>query len=182
MAVLSYAGNDSRAPPLTPRPACPAWDDAVPRVEQSRSVVVAHLDHALPVPPRPNRTFLLLNANTRIDVHVRWVINGVSLRFPATPYLVSMKRGLRNAYGQRPPADAYDHRSYDIGSAPAVGGTVASAAYRVPPGRWWTWCCKTRWCSTTGASEMHPWHLHEHDSGCSGTARAGSSQVGTRPS
>jgi len=88
MAVLSYAGNDPRAPPPTPRPAGPAWDDAAPRVEQSRSVAVAHPDHALPVPPRPDRTLLLLNANTRIDGHVRWAINGVSLRFPATPYLV----------------------------------------------------------------------------------------------
>ena len=42
--------------------------------------------HALPVPtPSPDRTLLLLNANTRIDGHVRWAINGGSLRFPATP-------------------------------------------------------------------------------------------------
>ena len=54
-------------------------------MEQSRSVAVAHPDHALPVPPRPDRTLLLLNANTRIDGHVRWAINGGSLRFPATP-------------------------------------------------------------------------------------------------
>ncbi|TKW12127.1 hypothetical protein SEVIR_5G016600v4 [Setaria viridis] len=164
MAVLSYAGNDPRAPPPTPPPAGPAWDDAAPRVAQSRSLAAAHPDHVLPAPPRPDRTLLLLNTQNRIDGHVRWAINGVSLRFPATPYLVSMKRGLRGAYDdQRPPADAYDnYRSYDIASPPAANGTVASAAYRLALGSVVDVVLQNT-AALNGMSETHPWHLHGHD-------------------
>ncbi|RCV29353.1 hypothetical protein SETIT_6G006300v2 [Setaria italica] len=160
LAVLSYAGNDPRSPP----PAGPAWDDAAPRVAQSRSPAAAHPDHVLPAPPRPDRTLLLLNTQNRIDGHVRWAINGLSLRFPATPYLVSMKRGLRGAYDdQRPPADAYDnYRSFDIASPPAANGTVASAAYRLALGSVVDVVLQNT-AALNGRSETHPWHLHGHD-------------------
>ena len=82
MAVLNYAGNDPRAPP-------PGRRGAQGGAEQVRR-------RGAPLGPRlcpcrrasPDRSLLLLNANSRIDDHERWAINGVSLRFPATPYLV----------------------------------------------------------------------------------------------
>ncbi|AQK91080.1 Cupredoxin superfamily protein [Zea mays] len=163
MAILSYAGNDPRAPPPTPRPEGPAWDDARPRLEQSRSLAVAHPDHVVPVPPRPDRALLLLNTQNRIGGHIRWAINGVSLAFPATPYLVSIKRGLRGAYDdQRPPPDTYDYRSYDIASPPTANGTVASKVYRLALGSVVDVVLQNT-VALNNKSETHPWHLHGHD-------------------
>ncbi|CAO2167352.1 unnamed protein product [Urochloa humidicola] len=163
MAVLRYAGNGDNTPP-TPRPAGPAWDDAAPRLAQSRSLASAHRDHVIPAPPRPDRTLLLLNTQNRIGGHVRWAINGVSLRFPATPYLVSMKRGLRGAYDdERPPPDAYDYRGFgDIASPPPANGTVASAAYRLALGSVVDVVLQNT-AALNSRSETHPWHLHGHD-------------------
>ncbi|TVU22913.1 hypothetical protein EJB05_32634, partial [Eragrostis curvula] len=106
VAVLRYhAGNDPRTPPPTAPPAGPAWNDTAARVEQSRSFVALPGGHVEPPPAKSDRTLLLLNTQNRIGDRVKWAINGVSLKFPATPYLVSMKRGLRGAYDERPPAD-----------------------------------------------------------------------------
>ncbi|KAL6626396.1 hypothetical protein ACP70R_030122 [Stipagrostis hirtigluma subsp. patula] len=160
-AILSYAGNDPRTPPPTAPPAGPAWNDTAPRVEQSRSVV-AHPDHVDPPPAKPDRTLLLLNTNNRIDNHVKWAINGVSLKFPPTPYLVAMKRRLRAAYEQRPPADTYDYRSYDIFSPPAANGTVASSVYRLALGSVVDVVLQNA-KALNNKSETHPWHLHGHD-------------------
>ncbi|KAJ1281952.1 hypothetical protein BS78_03G012700 [Paspalum vaginatum] len=162
LAILSYAGNDPRrAPPTDQQPEAPAWDDVAPRKEQSRAIV-AHPDHAVPAPPAADRRLLLLNTQNRIDNHLRWAINGVSLRFPDTPYLVSMKRGLRGAYDQRPPADAYDYRGYDISSPPTANGTVASAVYRLALGSVVDVVLQNA-AMTNGKNETHPWHLHGHD-------------------
>ncbi|CAD6240618.1 unnamed protein product [Miscanthus lutarioriparius] len=162
MAILSYAGNDPRAPPPTPRPEGPAWDDVTARVEQSRSLAVAHPDHVLPVPPRPDRALLLLNTQNRIGGHTKWAINGVSLAFPATPYLVSMKRGLQGAYDARPPPETYDFRSYDIERPPPANGTVASAVYRLALGSVVDLVLQNT-VALNKKSETHPWHLHGHD-------------------
>ena len=162
MAILSYAGNDPRAPPPTPRPEGPAWDDVTARVEQSRSLAVAHPDHVLPVPPRPDRALLLLNTQNRIGGHTKWAINGVSLALPATPYLVSMKRGLQGAYDARPPPETYDFRSYDIERPPPANGTVASAVYRLALGSVVDLVLQNT-VALNKKSETHPWHLHGHD-------------------
>ncbi|CAO2195548.1 unnamed protein product [Urochloa humidicola] len=165
MAVLRYAGNGGANPPPTPRPAGPAWDDVAPRLAQSRSLAVARPGHVIPAPPRADRTLLLLNTQNRIGGHVRWAINGVSLRFPATPYLVSMKRGMRGAYDdRRPPPGAYDDggSGYDIAKPPAANGTVASAAYRLALGSVVDVVLQNT-AALNGRSETHPWHLHGHD-------------------
>ena len=163
MAILSYAGNDPRAqPPPTPPSEGPAWNDVRPRVEQSRSLAVAHPDHVLPVPPRPDRALLLLNTQNRIGGHTKWAINGVSLAFPATPYLVSMKRGLQGAYDARPPPETYDFRSYDIERPPPANGTVASAVYRLALGSVVDLVLQNT-VALNKKSETHPWHLHGHD-------------------
>ncbi|XP_062181002.1 L-ascorbate oxidase-like [Phragmites australis] len=161
MAIVSYVGNNPRMPPPTAPPAGPAWNDTAPRVEQSRSIV-AHPDHVEHPPAKADRTLLLLNTNNRIDNRVKWAINGVSLKFPATPYLVSMKRGLRAAYDQRPPADTYDYKNYDIASPPAANGTVASAVYRLALGSVVDVVLQNT-KALNNKSETHPWHLHGHD-------------------
>lgn len=70
MAILSYSGNDPRAPP-TPPSEGPAWNDVRPRVKQSRSIAVAHPYHVVPAPPRPRRGLLVLN--TIIDLGTKYI-------------------------------------------------------------------------------------------------------------
>ncbi|GJN38145.1 hypothetical protein PR202_gb27159 [Eleusine coracana subsp. coracana] len=157
LAVLRYAHNHS-GPPRTLPPAGPAWNDTAPRMQQSRSIV-AHPAHVEVPPARPDRELLLLNTQNRINNRVKWAINGVSLTFPPTPFLVSMKRGMYN--NQQPP-ETYDYRSYDIASPPAINGTVASAAYRLGLGSVVDVVLQNT-VALNGKSETHPWHLHGHD-------------------
>uniref|UniRef100_J3MZ05 L-ascorbate oxidase n=1 Tax=Oryza brachyantha TaxID=4533 RepID=J3MZ05_ORYBR len=150
-----------RAPP-TPPPAGPAWNDTRSRVAQSNSFV-ALPGHVEPPPARPDRVLLLLNTQDKIDGHTKWAINGVSLQFPATPYLVAMKHGLRSEFDQRPPPDSYDHKNVSISSPPQAAATVRRAAYRLALGSVVDMVLQNTVIPANNRSETHPWHLHGHD-------------------
>ncbi|KQJ90932.1 L-ascorbate oxidase [Brachypodium distachyon] len=159
-AVVSYSSgaNGLTTPPPTAPPAGPVWNDTAIRVAQSRAIV-AHPAHVIPAPARPDRTLLLLNKQARVDGHLKWAINGVSLAFPSTPFLVSMKRGLTGAYDPRPPPD-----TYTAAGADGVNATVRSAAYRLGLGSVVDVVLQNAEMLSGGnRSETHPWHLHGHD-------------------
>jgi L-ascorbate oxidase len=160
-AIVTYAGNDPRRPPPTAPTAGPPWDNAAIRVKQSRAIV-AHPGYIVPAPARADRTLLLLNTQNNIDGHIKWTINGVSLHFPATPYLVSMKRGLTDAYEQRPPLDMYDHIGHDISAPAPTNGTIGSPVYRLAFDSVVDVVLQNS-NMLNNKSETHPWHLHGHD-------------------
>ncbi|KAI4963814.1 hypothetical protein ZWY2020_010426 [Hordeum vulgare] len=101
LSSYAFNGNNPWMPPPTAPPAGPAWNNTAIRVEQSRAIF-ALPGHGVPMPARADRMLLLLNTQNRIDGYIKWTINGVSLMFPPTPYLVAMKRGMKDAYEQRP--------------------------------------------------------------------------------
>lgn len=162
-AVVSYAfnGNNPWMPPPTAPPAGPAWNNTAIRVEQSRAIF-ALPGHGVPMPARADRMLLLLNTQNRIDGHIKWTINGVSLMFPPTPYLVAMKRGMKDAYEQRPPPDMYDHVRHDISAPAPTNGTVGSPVYRLALGSVVDVVLQNS-NMLNNKSETHPWHLHGHD-------------------
>uniref|UniRef100_A0A0E0QTI1 L-ascorbate oxidase n=2 Tax=Oryza TaxID=4527 RepID=A0A0E0QTI1_ORYRU len=160
-AVVRYA-SAAVDHPRTPPPTGPRWNDTASRVAQSRSFA-ALPGHVEPPPARPDRVLLLLNTQSKIDNHTKWAINGVSLSFPATPYLVAMKHGLRGEFDQRPPPDSYDHGSLNLSSPPA-SLAVRHAAYRLALGSVVDVVLQnTAIPPPNGRSETHPWHLHGHD-------------------
>uniref|UniRef100_M8BB09 L-ascorbate oxidase n=1 Tax=Aegilops tauschii TaxID=37682 RepID=M8BB09_AEGTA len=128
----------------------------------SGTAIFAHPHFVEPMPARADRTLLFLNTQNRIDGHIKWTINGVSLMFPATPYLVAMKRGMKDAYEQRPPPDMYDHMSHDISAPAPTNGTVGSPVYRLALGSVVDVVLQNS-NMLNNKSETHPWHLHGHD-------------------
>jgi FtsP/CotA-like multicopper oxidase with cupredoxin domain len=160
-AIVSYTGNDPRKQPPTAPPTGPAWNNTGIRVEQSKAIV-AHPSYIVPVPQRADRTLLLLNTQNNINGHIKWTINGMSLHFPATPYLVSMKHGLTDAYDQRPPLDTYDHMGHDISSPATTNGTIGSPVYRLAFDSVVDVVLQNS-NALNNMSETHPWHLHGHD-------------------
>ncbi|CAM0952255.1 unnamed protein product [Alopecurus aequalis] len=160
-AIVSYAGNDPQRTPPTAPPTGPSWNNTAIRVEQSKAIV-AHPGYVVPAPARADRTLLLLNTQNNIDGHIKWTINGVSLQFPATPYLVSMKHGLTDAYDQRPPLDTYDHTGHDISAPATTNGTVGSPVYRLAFDSVVDIVLQNS-NGLNNKTETHPWHLHGHD-------------------
>uniref|UniRef100_A0ACD5XUI2 Uncharacterized protein n=1 Tax=Avena sativa TaxID=4498 RepID=A0ACD5XUI2_AVESA len=160
-AIVSYAGNDPRKTPPTAPTTGPPWNNTAIRVEQSRAIF-AHPGYVVPAPARADRTLFLLNTQNNIDGHIKWTINGVSLHFPATPYLVSMKHGLTAAYDQRPPLDTYDLMGHDISAPAPTNGTVGSPVYRLAFDSVVDVVLQNS-NMLNNKSESHPWHLHGHD-------------------
>ncbi|CAM0952253.1 unnamed protein product [Alopecurus aequalis] len=160
-AIVSYAGNDPLKTPPTMAPTGPPWNNVAIRVEQSRAIV-AHPGYVEPAPARADRTLLLLNTQMYINGHIKWTINGMSLHFPATPYLVSMKYGLTTEYDQRPPLDMYDHRGHDIYAPAPTNGTLGSPVYRLAFDSVVDIVLQNS-NMLNNISETHPWHLHGHD-------------------
>uniref|UniRef100_A0A0D9XFE7 L-ascorbate oxidase n=1 Tax=Leersia perrieri TaxID=77586 RepID=A0A0D9XFE7_9ORYZ len=163
LAVVRYATAGDLPPPP---PAGPAWDDTASRVNQSRSFsALAAGGHVPPPPPaRPDRVLLLLNTQDKtVDGHTKWFINGVSLAFPETPYLISMKHNLRGEFEQRPPPDSYDHARLSISSPPPANTSGRAAVYRIAPGSVVDVVLQNTRNPANGKSETHPWHLHGHD-------------------
>ncbi|KAK1632232.1 hypothetical protein QYE76_006547 [Lolium multiflorum] len=160
-AIVSYAGNNPWKTPPTAPTSGPPWNNTAIRVEQSRAIV-AHPGYVVPAPARADRTLLLLNTQNNINGHIKWTINGVSLHFPVTPYLVSMKRGLTTAYDQRPPLDTYDHIGHDISAPAPTNGTIGSPVYRLAFDSVVDVVLQNS-NALNNMSETHPWHLHGHD-------------------
>uniref|UniRef100_A0ACD5XTQ8 Uncharacterized protein n=1 Tax=Avena sativa TaxID=4498 RepID=A0ACD5XTQ8_AVESA len=160
-AIVSYAGNDPQMTPPTAPTTGPPWNNTAIRVEQSRAIV-AHPGYVVPAPARADRTLILLNTQNNIDGHIKWTINGVSLHFPATPYLVSMKHGLTAAYDQRPPLDSYDLMGYNISAPAPTNGTIGSPVYRLAFDSVVDVVLQNS-NMLDNRRETHPWHLHGHD-------------------
>ncbi|KAI4963816.1 hypothetical protein ZWY2020_010428 [Hordeum vulgare] len=73
-----------------------------------------------------------------------------------------MKRGMKDAYEQRPPPDMYDHVSHDISAPAPTNGTVGSLVYRLALGSVVDVVLQNS-NMLNNKSETHPWHLHGHD-------------------
>ncbi|CAM0951149.1 unnamed protein product [Alopecurus aequalis] len=164
-AVLTYYGGRSspRALPPTSPPVGPVWNDTTYRINQSLATV-AHPEHVYPPPPGPDRIIMLLNSQNKIDGRIRWALNNVSFSLPHTPYLVSLKDGLRGTFDPRPPPETYNHTSYDVyGVQPNPNATSSDGLYRLAFGSVVDVVLQNANMLAANNSETHPWHLHGHD-------------------
>ncbi|KAG2606711.1 L-ascorbate oxidase-like [Panicum virgatum] len=125
LAVLNYRPNcASKLPALAP-PATPAWDD----YEHSKAFTYRIRARA----GTADRRIELLNTQNRMDGRTKWSINNVFIVLPATPYLGSLKLGLKQALAAARPAETFS-RGYDVRRPPAnpkktAGGNVYVLAH-----------------------------------------------------
>lgn len=161
LAVLNYRPNAaSKLPALAP-PATPAWND------YGHSKAFTYRIRARagtpPPPATADRRIELLNTQNQMDGHVKWSINNVSMVLPATPYLGSLKLGLKNTLTAAPPPETFS-RGYDVTLPPAnpnttVGGNVYVLAHNATVDV----VLQNANALARNVSEVHPWHLHGHD-------------------
>ncbi|PUZ60235.1 hypothetical protein GQ55_4G107800 [Panicum hallii var. hallii] len=161
LAVLNYRPNRaSKLPALAP-PATPAWDD----YEHSK-VFTYRIRARAGTPPPPataDRRIELLNTQNRMDGHTRWSINNVSMVLPATPYLGSLKLGLKSTLTAARPAETFS-RGYDVRQPPANPNTTAGDnVYVLAHNTTVDVVLQNANALAHNVSEVHPWHLHGHD-------------------
>ncbi|KAL2938144.1 L-ascorbate oxidase [Bienertia sinuspersici] len=118
--------------------------------------------------PRPpsthDRRLILLNTQNRIDGFVKWAINNVSFVFPPTPFLGSVKFGLKGGFDQGDPPESYDLSSYDIMAQPInPNTTIGSGVYKIEYNTTVDIILQNANALAANTSEIHPWHLHGHD-------------------
>ncbi|XP_024019721.1 L-ascorbate oxidase [Morus notabilis] len=105
----------------------------------------------------------LLNTQNRVNGYTKWAINNVSLALPPTPYLGSIKFGLKNAFGNTSPPERFS-ATYDIMKPPAnPNSTVGSGVYMLGLGTTVDVILQNANALSENVSEIHPWHLHGHD-------------------
>ncbi|KAB5541785.1 hypothetical protein DKX38_014759 [Salix brachista] len=103
----SVLTNSASKFPLSPPPVTPRWDDYAHSKAFTNKVKA--LDHkTIPKPPSTyHRRIILLNTQNKMDGYTRWSINNVSLSLPATPYLGSIRFGLKNGFDQTMPPENF---------------------------------------------------------------------------
>ncbi|EFJ12951.1 hypothetical protein SELMODRAFT_123038 [Selaginella moellendorffii] len=164
LAILSYGdGSSSSAPPSTPAPQSPAWDDFAYSVAQARRVV-SRPGFQIPLPERANVRLMLLSTQNRIDGKIKWAINNVSYVPRATPVIAAFQFNLTTAYdlAASPPRDF--SRGYKIRNAPPNPSAIqGSGVYTFRHNDVVDVVLQNSNTLVPNNSEIHPWHLHGHD-------------------
>ncbi|XP_057955027.1 L-ascorbate oxidase-like [Malania oleifera] len=161
LTILNYNSTPPSSLPTSPPPVAPRWND------YNHSKSFSHRILALMGSPAPpihySRRVVLLNTQNKIDGYTKWAINNISLALPPTPYLGSMKFGLRNAYDHRRPPENYPI-DYDV-MKPAVNpnSTYGNGVYVFRFNTTIDVILQNANALSENVSEIHPWHLHGHD-------------------
>ncbi|KAJ8426499.1 hypothetical protein Cgig2_009679 [Carnegiea gigantea] len=159
LTILNYKTTSASKLPTVSPPITPAWNDF------NRSKSFTKKIFALMGSPKPPKThhrrIILLNTQNRMDGTIKWAINNISLVLPPTPYLGSIKLGLKGAFNQASPPEDFS-LSYDIMASPSNTNTsTGSGVYRFEPNT--TVDIILQNAKALGnVSEIHPWHLHGH--------------------
>ncbi|KAK7860752.1 L-ascorbate oxidase [Quercus suber] len=163
LGFLNYYPNHPRRSPPTVPPTGPIWNDAAPRLAQSRAIK-AHHDFIVTPPTTSDRVIVFLNTQNEINGYRRWSVNNVSFTLPHTPYLIALKKKLHHVFSQTPPPEGYDFVNYDI-YVPKIPNatTTSNAIYRLGFNTTVDIILQNANTMTPNNSETHPWHLHGHD-------------------
>ncbi|KAI3969939.1 hypothetical protein MKW92_006662 [Papaver armeniacum] len=174
LTILNYRPTSSvNVMPSFPPPLSPAWDDLAQSKNFTSMVLglqsngnLPHLS-AIPRPPvrheSHDRRILLLNTQTMIDGYVKWSINNISLVLPPTPYLGSLKFGLKNGFNATTPPETFPS-TYDIMKPPEnPNSTYGNGVYSFRHMEIVDVILQNANVLGEGVSEFHPWHLHGHD-------------------
>ncbi|KAH8520615.1 hypothetical protein H0E87_001890 [Populus deltoides] len=163
LTILNYKTNSASKLPLSPPPVTPRWDDYAHSKAFSNKIKA--LDHkSIPKPSQTyHRRIVLLNTQNKMNGYTKWSINNVSLSLPTTPYLGSIRFGLRDAFDQtKPPEDFPGH--YDVMKPPVnPNTTTGSGVYMLGYYSTVDVILQNANALTENVSEIHPWHLHGHD-------------------
>ncbi|VVB16913.1 unnamed protein product [Arabis nemorensis] len=161
LTVLNYVDAPDSDRPTHPPPVTPRWDDYDRSKAFSKKIFTAK---GYPPPPEKSHDqLILLNTQNLIDNYTKWAINNVSLSVPATPYLGSIKYGIKSAYDLKSPGKTFTN-DYDIMKPPANPNTKkGSGIYNFPSGIVVDVILQNANVLKGKISEIHPWHLHGHD-------------------
>ncbi|CAI0397290.1 unnamed protein product [Linum tenue] len=106
---------------------------------------------------------LMIIVLNRIDGYIKWAINNVSLSLPPTPYLGSIKHGLKAAFDQSPPPESFAN-GYNIMVPPVnPNTTTGNGVYEIEFNTTVDVILQNANALAANTSEIHPWHLHGHD-------------------
>jgi len=96
LTILNYKTTSASKLPTISPPLTPAWNDF------NRSKSFTKKLFALMGSPKPPKThrcqIILLHTQNRMDGTIKWAINNISLVLPSTPYLGSIKLGLKGGF------------------------------------------------------------------------------------
>lgn len=161
LTLLNYHPTSASKLPLSPPPITPRWDD----YDHSKSF--SNKIFALMGSPKPpknsHRRITLLNTQNTINGFTKWAINNVSLTLPPTPYLGSIKYGLKDAFDQNGPPESFSN-DYDVMKPPVNPNTIqGSGVYMLGLNTTVDVILQNANVLKPNVSEIHPWHLHGHD-------------------
>ncbi|XP_057528083.1 L-ascorbate oxidase-like [Amaranthus tricolor] len=161
LTLIHYITTLASNLPTIPPPITPTWNN------YTHSKFFTNKIFALmgsPIPPKTyNRRIILLNTQNRIDGFMKWAINNVSFVFPPTPYLGSIRFGLKNAFDQANPPETFPS-NYDImNQAPNPNATYGNSVYKLEYNTTIDIILQNANALAQNVSEIHPWHLHGHD-------------------
>lgn len=162
LTLLNYNPNSPSQLPASSPPVTPHWNDTA----HSKSFTTKIL--ALMGSPKPPKTFhrriTLLNTQNKINGgYTKWAINNVSLTLPPTPYLGSIKYGLRNAFSHVNPPENFPE-DYDVMKPPVnPNTTTGNGVYMLGMNTTVDVILQNANALSGNVSEIHPWHLHGHD-------------------
>ncbi|KAI3856070.1 hypothetical protein MKW98_018184 [Papaver atlanticum] len=134
LTILNYKTISAvNVMPSFPPPLSPAWDDLLQSKNFTNTILGLQFNgdfphpSAIPTPP--------------IDGYVKWSIKNIYLVLPPTPYLGSLKFGLKNGFNATTPPETFPSTHMEIVDVILQNANVLGES----------------------VSEFHPWHLHGHD-------------------
>ena len=161
LTILNYKPTSASKLPPSPPPVTPRWNDYVHSKTFSNKIL-ARMGSPRP-PTKYDRRIFLLNTQNKINGYTKWALNNVSLTLPATPYLGSIKYGLKNAFDQKTPPENFAD-NYDVMVPPINPNTsTGSGAYIIGLNTTVDVILQNANALSDNVSEIHPWHLHGHD-------------------
>lgn len=162
LTILNYHPNSASKLPISAPPVTPVWND------YNHSKAFTNKILALMGTPKPpvnhDRRIILLNTQNKINGYTKWALNNVSLVLPPTPYLGSIKYGLKNAFDQKNPPENFDSINYDVTKPPVnPNSTYGNGVYMLGFNNTVDVILQNANALSANVSEIHPWHLHGHD-------------------
>lgn len=161
LTILNYHPNSASKLPASSPPVTPLWNDYSHSKSFTNKIFASM---GSPKPPRNyDRRITLLNTQNKLNGYTKWAINNVSLTLPPTPYLGSIKHGLRNAFNQKNPPESFSN-DYDVMKPPVnPNTTTGNGVYMLGMNTTVDIILQNANALSANVSEIHPWHLHGHD-------------------
>ncbi|GAB4859271.1 hypothetical protein Ancab_010733 [Ancistrocladus abbreviatus] len=161
LTILNYQPTPASKLPTIAPPLTPLWNNYTHSKSFSKKILAAM---GSPKPPKSyNRRITLLNTQNKIDGFTKWAINNISLMLPPTPYLGSIKFGLRKGFDQTSPPENFPS-FYDVMRPPPnPNSTFGNGVYIFGLNSTVDVILQNANALKENVSEIHPWHLHGHN-------------------